>query len=93
MSERLGPLRFALPAGSGYLGIQQGNRQDLSPETAALIDNEIRRLVQEAHQKAFSLLQNHEEALREIARTLQEEEVIQGERIRHIVEAFPPKES
>lgn len=93
MSEKLGPLRFALPAGSGYLGIQQGNRQDLSPETAALIDNEIRRLVQEAHQKAFSLLRNHEEALREIARTLQEEEVIQGERIRHIVEAFPPKES
>ncbi len=93
MSEKLGPLRFALPAGSGYLGIQQGNRQDLSPETAALIDNEIRRLVQEAHQKAFSLLQNHEEALREIARTLQEEEVIQGERIRHIVGAFPPKES
>jgi cell division protease FtsH len=90
MSEKLGPLRLALPAGSGYLGIQQGNRQDLSPETAALIDNEIRRLVQEAHQKAFSLLQKHEEALREIARTLQEEEVIQGERIRHIVETFPP---
>ena len=90
MSEKLGPLRLALPAGSGYLGMQQGNRQDLSPETEALIDNEIRRLVQEAHEKAFSLLQKNEAALREIARILQEEEVIQGERIQHILEAFPP---
>ena len=93
MSEKLGPLRLALPAGSGYLGIQQGNRQDLSPETTALIDAEIRRLVQEAHEKAFSLLGNHEEALREIARTLQEEEVIQGERIRDIVKTFPPEKT
>ena len=93
MSEKLGPLRLALPAGSGYLGIQQGNRQDLSPETAALIDNEIRRLVQEAHQRAFSLLQKNEAALREIARVLQEEEVIQGERIQRIVETFPPEET
>ncbi len=93
MSEKLGPLRFALPAGSGYLGVQQGNRQDLSPETEALIDSEIRRLVTEAHEKASSLLREHEEALREIARILQEEEVIAGERIREIAEAFPPRSS
>jgi len=91
MSEKLGPLRFALSAGSGYLGTQQGNRQDLSPETEALIDSEIHRLVTEAHEKAFSLLKTHEEALREIARVLQEEEVIVGERIRKITETFLPK--
>ncbi len=93
MSEKLGPLRLALPAGSGYLGVHQGNRQDLSPETTALIDAEIRRLVQEAHEKAFSLLEKYEKALREIARTLQEEEVIQGERIRDIVKTFPPEKT
>ncbi len=93
MSEKLGPLRLALPAGSGYLGVHQGNRQDLSPETTTLIDAEIRRLVQEAHEKAFSLLEKYEKALREIARVLQEEEVIQGERIRDIVKTFPPEKT
>ena len=86
MAEALGPVRYASDAGMGYLGLQVGLRQDISPETARLIDQEIRRLVEEAQQRATALLREHESALHAIARVLQEKEVISGEEIRRIVQ-------
>ncbi|NOZ72379.1 MAG: ATP-dependent zinc metalloprotease FtsH, partial [Chloroflexi bacterium] len=86
MVESLGPVRYAATAGSGYLGIQTSLRPELSPETAALIDKETRRLVEEAQERASSLLQSHEAALHEIARILQEKEVISGEEIARIAQ-------
>ena len=86
MSEALGPVRYAGPAGSGYLGDQVATR-NLSPEIGNLIDAEIRRLLDGAQETALGLLTNHETALREIARVLQEDEVIDGETVSEIVAA------
>ncbi len=84
MSEALGPVRYAGPAGSGYLGGQVATR-NLSPDIENLIDAEIRRLLDGAHETALELLTTHETDLREIARVLQEEEVISGETVSEIV--------
>jgi cell division protease FtsH len=84
MSEALGPVRYAGPAGSGYLGPQLGTRQH-SSETAALIDQEVRRLVEEAESTALDLLRTHETALNDIAGRLQEDEVIEGDEVARIV--------
>jgi cell division protease FtsH len=86
MTEALGPVRYQVDAGAGYLGYQDGLRQDLSPETATLIDQETRRLVQEAQDRALSLLREHRDMLDEVARVLQKTEVIGGTEIRRIVE-------
>jgi cell division protease FtsH len=88
MTEALGPVRYAADAGMGYLGAQVGLRQELSPETASLIDHEVRRLVDEAQAQAMDLLRAHEAALHEIARVLQEREVINGQEIAQIAETF-----
>ena len=88
MAESLGPVRYMTNAGMGYLGVETTLRQDLSPETAALIDKETRKLVEEAQQTALNLLQEHRAALDEIARVLQEHEVISGEEIKRIAETF-----
>jgi cell division protease FtsH len=85
MTEALGPVRYAPKAGDGYLGARGELRQHSSPETEALIDQEIRRLVDEAQAQARGLLAEHEAALHEVARILQEREVIQGEQIKRIV--------
>ncbi|MDF1514600.1 MAG: hypothetical protein P1S60_12395 [Anaerolineae bacterium] len=61
-----------------------GLRQDISPETAKLIDRETRRIVEQAEAHAFDLLQQHSEALHEIARVLLEKEVISGEEVKEI---------
>jgi cell division protease FtsH len=85
MTEKLGPVRYATPVGMAYLGLASGVREDLSPETATLIDQEIRRLVDEAQVLATTKLQENEAALHEIAEVLQEKEVIRGEEICRIV--------
>jgi cell division protease FtsH len=86
MTEALGPVRYAPAAGFGYLQTGMGVRQEVSPETASLIDNETRRLVEEGQGQALDLLRTHEAALHEVARILQDKEVISGEEIQRIAE-------
>ncbi|NLS76711.1 MAG: ATP-dependent zinc metalloprotease FtsH [Chloroflexi bacterium] len=84
MTEALGPMRYEAEAGSGYLGLPGGPARELGPETAVLIDREIRRLVEEAQARATEVLRAHEPALHEVARVLVEREVISGEEIGRI---------
>jgi ATP-dependent Zn protease len=70
--------------GSGYLGGQVAMR-NLSSDIENLVDAEIRRLLDSAQETATELLTTHEKALREIARVLQEDEVIDGETVSKIV--------
>ena len=88
MSKALGPVRYAGPAGSGYLGGQAATR-NLSPEIENLIDTEMRRLLDDAEATALELIRTHEAALNEIARVLQEDEVIDGETVARIVVEEP----
>jgi cell division protease FtsH len=86
MTEVLGPVRYLADAGMGYLGRGPGLRQEISPETAALIDRAVRELVEEAQKRAIDLLREHKETLEKVAQILQEREVISGEEITKIVE-------
>ena len=81
MSEALGPVRYLTAAGTGYLSGQAMVRQDISPETARMIDEEIRRLVEQAQGQAMALLHENQAALDEIAVVLQAREVISGDDI------------
>ena len=84
MSDSLGPVRYLNDAGMGYLGTNPGLRREISPETATLIDREVKRLVDEAQKRAIDLLNEHADALEQVARILQEREVINGEEIARI---------
>jgi cell division protease FtsH len=84
MSTKLGPVRYANPTGM-YLQTGSSSRSDVSPETVAAIDEEIRALVVEAQDKARAILLEHEKALHEMARILQEREVVTGNEIAGIV--------
>lgn len=85
MSEDLGPVRYAADPGAMYLGIEGGLQQGISPETQAKIDHEIRTLIESAEQEALDLLRANSRALDEIARILQEKEIIAGDEITRIV--------
>ena len=93
MTEALGPVRYVTNAVTGYLGAIPMLRQELSQETETLIDREIRRLVEEAQQAALDVLQQHEAALHEVARILQEREAISGDEIKHIAESTAQPEA
>jgi ATP-dependent Zn protease len=63
-----------------------GVRPELSPETAAAVDRETRRLIEAAQEQAMSLLREHEGMLHRVAETLLEQESISGAEIAQIVE-------
>jgi cell division protease FtsH len=64
-----------------FLGQEIARRRELGDATAALVDEEIRHLVQQAFDRATETLREHEEGLRRVAEALIEEEEISGHRV------------
>ena len=63
MSERLGPRVFGHDHGQPFLGREFSSEPDYSDEIAREIDDEIRRVVESAHQRAKDILTEHRETL------------------------------
>jgi cell division protease FtsH len=79
MSERLGPRVFGHDRGQPFLGREFSSEPDYSDEIAREIDDEIRRIVESAHQTAKDLLTDHRENLDTISKILLERETIDAE--------------
>jgi len=90
MSERLGPLRFGQPRGEVFLGRDLANTPDYSDEVAASIDSEIRRLIEEAHEKAHEILLSNREILDHLASELVDHETLDTDRVMAIFEPVTP---
>ena len=56
MTERLGAIKLGTSEGEPFLGRDYGHQRDYSEEVAGIVDEEIRLLIQNAHQEAFDIL-------------------------------------
>jgi cell division protease FtsH len=81
MSTVLGPVRLAADLQANFLSQQFGLDPRVSPETATLVDVETRRILEEAVEKASSILELHRSALDSLADLLCEHETIDGAQI------------
>ena len=81
MSERLGPLRYNENQQEVFLGHAITQRQNMSEDTAKLIDEEIRRIVTEGEKKAREVLFANRDKLEAITHALMEYETINGEEV------------
>ncbi len=79
MSEKLGPRVFGHDHGQPFLGREFSAEPDYSDEIAREIDDEIRRIVEGAHQQAKDILAEHREALTNISELLLKRETIERE--------------
>jgi cell division protease FtsH len=79
MSERLGPRVFGHDRGQPFLGREFSSEPDYSDEIAREIDDEIRRIVEGAHQTAKDLLTEHRDDLDTISKILLKRETIDAE--------------
>ncbi len=79
MSERLGPRVFGHDRSQPFLGREFSSEPDYSDEIAREIDDEIRRIVEEAHQTARDLLTENREGLERISKILLTRETIDAE--------------
>jgi cell division protease FtsH len=76
MSEKLGPRTLGRTHDQPFLGREFSQESDYSDEIAREIDDEIRRIVEEAHERARSILVDRDEALHRISKILVERETI-----------------
>lgn len=87
MSDVIGPVTFARQRSPLFLEApdQFNNAKPYSESTAKSIDDEVRRLIVEARDRAFAILQRDESVLRELARRLLEKEVVDREELRELL--------
>ncbi|SKA65398.1 ATP-dependent zinc metalloprotease FtsH [Desulfobaculum bizertense] len=95
MSEALGPLAYAEKDGSVFLGREMASHKHMSEETARLIDGEIRRIIDEANERARKVLNDNLDLLHKVSEALLERETISGDDIHRIMrgEELPPVEN
>ncbi|WAL59664.1 ATP-dependent zinc metalloprotease FtsH4 [Thermocoleostomius sinensis] len=93
MSKVLGPLAYQQGQPNNFLGNEgQNPRRLVSPQTAEAIDQEVKGIVEKAHQQALGILQQNRELLETIATKLLDTEVIEGEELQTYLEQVKPSE-
>jgi cell division protease FtsH len=87
MSDELGPMVYGQKEELIFLGREISEQRDYSEEVAQLIDKEVRRLVNEAHEKAKNILVQYRDRLDAVAKKLLEIETLTRDEFE---ELFPP---
>jgi len=85
MSERLGPRTFGRRQSMVFLGRDISEERDYSERTAEEIDDEVRRVIDEAHERCRAVLNLHRDKLDEVANVLIVDEMIEGDILRELL--------
>jgi len=85
MSEKLGPRVLGRNHDMPFLGREMGNEPDYSEEIAREIDDEIRRVIEEAHMTATEVLKTHSDELHRISLILIERETIDNDQFERLL--------
>ena len=89
MSEAIGPLTFGRKEEQIFLGRDFAQQKEYSEKTANTIDLEIKRIVTENYDRAYSILEEKKSALLRIAEELLTREVLTGEQVTRLVSGLP----
>jgi cell division protease FtsH len=90
LTEKLGPLTYSEDEDEIFLGRSVTQHKHMSDDTAQLIDEEVKRIVEAAHQKARDLVESNLETLHLMANALIRYETIDGSQIDQIMEGREP---
>merc|ERR1719287_127770 len=84
-SEKLGQVAYGGGGGPSFLGQQMGQSSDFSGKTAALIDEEVKLLVERAYRRAKDLMQTNMDALHAVTDLLLEKENVDGDEFERLL--------
>ena len=94
MSNRLGPRTFGRSGEAIFLGRQVSEQRDYSEKIASEIDEEVRRIIDTAHEQARTIIRDNRAKLTQLATTLLDVEVLEGEALQELMaspaETIPP---
>jgi cell division protease FtsH len=91
MSEKLGPRVLGRNHDMPFLGRDMGAEPDYSEEIAREIDDEIRRVIEEAHGRALAVLREHMDDLHQISQLLIERETIDKDQFERLLAGETPE--
>ena len=91
MSERIGPVSMGENNELVFLGRDLGERRNYSEQMASLIDDEVRRMVEEAREVARKILIDHRPTLDLLAARLISEETVEGDELDQMLPPAEPK--
>jgi cell division protease FtsH len=89
MSELIGPLAVGDKEQEIFLGREFAQRREISERTAQMVDDEVKRLIDEAYARATIILSENRELLDRIAATLLERETIDREDLDRLLKNLP----
>ena len=92
LSDRLGPLTYSEDDGEVFLGRSVTRHKNVSDETAHVIDEEIRSVVDRNYRRSEQLLRDHLDKLHNMADALIKYETIDSDQIDDIMAGKPPRE-
>ncbi len=90
MSEELGPVRLLAHDADGYLGGTQ-KLSDLSPTIHHALDVEVRRITEEARDRAWAILEGNLKVLEDFTSALLEAEHVEGPRLKELLDQVVPE--
>jgi cell division protease FtsH len=95
MSDRLGPMAFRVGEEHVFLGKEIQEPRDFSEGTAAVIDAEVQRILREADERAYKLLEDNRDKLEALVEALLQKEELLKEEIDEVLggKKQPPPES
>jgi cell division protease FtsH len=89
MSDKLGPMQYGKATGEVFLGRDYSRQQDYSDEVAAFIDEEVRKMINAAHEEARVILSHHIEAMERMVDELLEHETVDRDRVAELFSDIP----
>ena len=88
-SDKLGPIVYGSDHDEVFLGRDLGSGRNYSEEIAATIDEEVRKLVDNAYRECEGILNEHMDQLHLVAKALMEREKLSGEEFKCLMEGTP----
>ena len=91
LSEKLGPLTYSEEEGEVFLGRSVTQTKQVSDVTAKLIDDEIRKIIDQTYEKATSIINKQIHRLHKMAETLIKYETIDSNQLKDIMDDKEPR--
>jgi cell division protease FtsH len=94
MTERIGPIKLGLDGSEPFLGRDMGHQRDYSEEVASIVDEEVRKMIEVAHEEAWEILVENRDILDNLVLALLEKETLQKNEVAEIfreVRRRPPR--
>jgi cell division protease FtsH len=91
LSEKIGAIKLGSKDGEPFMGMNYGHQRDYSESVAAIVDQEVKSLIESAHLEAYEILENNRDVLDGLVKKLMDKETLEKEEILELFAKVTPR--